>query len=85
MSITENNQLDDTLIAKIKQHIRIHTSPHHVPTKVIQVHDIPRTYNGKIAEIAACHIIHGRPVNNLSALINPESLDEYKHLEQLKS
>ncbi|VAW98386.1 Acetoacetyl-CoA synthetase [hydrothermal vent metagenome] len=76
--------LDDSMIATIKETIRFNTSPFHVPEKIIQIHDIPRTYNGKIAELAVRNVIHDLPVDNLSALVNPESLQEYKHIRQLQ-
>lgn len=76
-------QLDDALIAKIKQQIRRNTTPRHVPAKVIQVHDIPRTKSGKIVELAVREVVHGEPVKNKEALANPEALDLFKDLPQL--
>jgi acetoacetyl-CoA synthetase len=76
-------QLDDPLIAKIKEQIRSNTTPRHVPAKVIQVHDIPRTKNGKIVELAVRDVVHGEPVKNKEALANPEALDLFKDLPQL--
>jgi len=75
--------LDDQMISNIKQHIKLNTSVHHVPAKIIQVMDIPRTYSGKIAEIAVTKIIHNETPDNLDALVNPESLDQFKHIESL--
>ncbi|MFQ5545057.1 MAG: acetoacetate--CoA ligase [Acidiferrobacterales bacterium] len=76
-------QLDDPLIAKIKEQIRRNTTPRHVPAKVIQVHDIPRTKSGKIVELAVRDVVHGEPVKNKEALANPEVLDLFKDLPQL--
>jgi acetoacetyl-CoA synthetase len=76
-------QLDDPLIAKIKEQIRRNTTPRHVPAKVIQVHDIPRTKSGKIVELAVRDVVHGEPVKNKGALANPEALDLFKDLPQL--
>jgi acetoacetyl-CoA synthetase len=76
-------QLDDPLIAKIKEQIRRNTTPRHVPAKVIQVHDIPRTKSGKIVELAVRDVVHGEPVKNKEALANPEALDLFKDLPQL--
>ncbi len=76
-------QLDDLLIAKIKEQIRRNTTPRHVPAKVIQVHDIPRTKSGKIVELAVRDVVHGEPVKNKEALANPEALDLFKDLPQL--
>ena len=76
-------QLDDPLVAKIKEQIRRNTTPRHVPAKVIQVHDIPRTKSGKIVELAVRDVVHGEPVKNKEALANPEALDLFKDLPQL--
>ena len=75
--------LDDALIKKIKSQIRGNTTPRHVPAKVIQVADIPRTKSGKIVELAVRNVVHGRPVKNKEALANPEALDLYKDLPEL--
>ena len=73
--------LDEALELRIRQSIRVNTSPHHVPKKIVQVSDIPRTVSGKISESAVRDMIEGREVKNLHALANPESLDEYRKLE----
>lgn len=65
--------------------IRDEASPRHVPSKVIFVHDIPRTKSGKICEIAVRDVIHGRQVKNRDALANPESLDEYRNRVELSA
>lgn len=72
--------LTDALRGEIRQQIRTGASPRHVPAVIEQVQDIPRTLNGKIAEIAVRETIHGRPVNNTDALANPQSLNEYQAL-----
>jgi len=77
--------LNDTLINTIKTVIRKNTSPHHVPAKIIQVLDLPRTISGKIVEIAVKKIIHNQPIKNKEALTNPEALEYFKNLEGLKS
>ncbi len=82
--LNNNLVLDDVMVDTMKQKIRINTSPFHVPAKIIQIHDIPRTYNGKLAELAVRNVIHNRPVSNLSALVNPECLLEFKHIRQLQ-
>ena len=69
---------------KIRAQIRRNTSPHHVPKKIIQVTDIPRTISGKISELAVREVIHGRPVKNTEALANPQSLRLYERLPQLR-
>ena len=78
-------RLDAALVAKIQTHIRQHTTPRHVPARVVQVADIPRTKSGKIVEIAVRDVVHGRPVTNRDALANPEALELYRNLEQLRS
>ncbi len=77
--------LDDALMDKIKKQIRIGASPRHVPAKIIQITDIPRTKSGKITEIAVRDIIHGRKIKNIEALANPEALEQYKDLTALKA
>ncbi|MHB0775567.1 acetoacetate--CoA ligase [Halomonas sp. WWR20] len=81
----EDTILDDSKRDEIKLAIRTHTSPRHVPAKIIQVADIPRTLSGKIVEIAVRHVVHGRTVKNLDALANPEALRLYENLPELDS
>jgi acetoacetyl-CoA synthase len=83
--LANGHVLDDALTQAIKTRIRIGASPRHVPAKVIQVADIPRTKSGKIVELAVRDVVHGRPVKNKEALANPEALDLYAGLEALKS
>jgi acetoacetyl-CoA synthetase len=77
-------KLSQELIQRICNQIRSNTTPRHVPAKVIQVSDIPRTISGKIVELAVRNVIHGRPVTNTDALKNPEALEFYRDLEDLK-
>jgi acetoacetyl-CoA synthetase len=77
--------LDDALRARIQQVIREHTTPHHVPKKIVQVADIPRTISGKITELAVREVIHGRPVKNADALANPEALELFRDLPELRN
>ncbi|GAA3925412.1 acetoacetate--CoA ligase [Litoribacillus peritrichatus] len=81
--LREGVTLDETLIHEIKHVIRQNTTPRHVPAKVIQVADIPRTISGKIVELAVRNVIHGEPVKNTDALKNPEALDYFKNLSEL--
>jgi acetoacetyl-CoA synthetase len=81
----EGVTFDDDLIKKIKTKIRTGASPRHVPAKVIQVADIPRTKSGKIVELAVREVVHGRPVKNKEALANPEALELFAGLDELKS
>lgn len=72
--------LDESLKKKIQTIIRDNLSPHHVPAKIIAVPDLPRTKNGKLMEIAVKKIIHGEPIDNAEALLNPECLNYFKNL-----
>jgi acetoacetyl-CoA synthetase len=54
-----------------------------VPGKIIQVREIPRTLSGKIVELAVREVVHGRPVNNVDALANPEALEYFADLDSL--
>jgi acetoacetyl-CoA synthetase len=76
--------LDQALVTRIKQQIRTGASPRHVPAKIIQVADIPRTKSGKIVELAVREVVHGRAVKNKEALANPEALDLFAGLAELK-
>ena len=71
------------MLFRSRRRIREHTSPHHVPKRIVQVADIPRTINGKITELAVRDVIHGREVQNLDALANPEALELYRDLTEL--
>ena len=75
--------LDDALIARIKAQIRNNTTPRHVPARIVQVADIPRTKSGKIVELAVRNVVHGRPVKNTEALANPEALDLFRDRPEL--
>ena len=77
--------LDEELIKRIREKIRSGASPRHIPAKVMQVTDIPRTVSGKITEIAVTDVIHGREVKNREALAIREALFLYKDLHELQS
>jgi acetoacetyl-CoA synthetase len=83
--LAEGLVLDDALREKIRGQIRNNTSPHHVPKKIIQVADIPRTISGKITELAVRDMVHGRPVKNRDALANPQALELFRDLPELRS
>jgi len=83
--VQKNYDLNNKLIDKLKREIRYKASPRHVPSKVIRVSDIPRTKNGKIVELAVKNTIEGNKIKNLQALANPEILQEYKKLDELKN
>jgi acetoacetyl-CoA synthetase len=84
VKLREGLALDDALVAKIKKRIRDNTTPRHVPAKVLQVADIPRTKSGKIVELAVRNVVHGQPVKNVEALANPEALEHYRDRAELR-
>ena len=75
--------LDDALAGRIKQVIRDNTTPRHVPAKILQVADIPRTKSGKIVELAVRNVVHGLPVKNVEALANAEALEHFRGRTEL--
>ena len=82
---TKNNQeIDEEKIKLIKSKIRKNCSPKHVPSIIIRVPEIPRTKSGKIVELAVRQIINGEKINNTEAIANPESLEFFANLPQLK-
>ncbi len=82
--LKEGHTLSGALEKAIRARIRAGASPRHVPAKIIQVADIPRTKSNKITELAVRDIIHGRPVRNVEALANPGALKLYENLTELK-
>ena len=83
VKLKEGLSLDDALSNAIKRRIRENTTPRHVPAKIVQVADIPRTKSGKIVELAVREVVHGRPVKNLEALANPEALEHFRNRAEL--
>ena len=75
--------LDDALTKKISDQIRVNTTTRHVPAKIVQIADIPRTKSGKIVELAVRNVVHGNPVKNLEALANPEALEQFRDRPEL--
>ncbi|MFT4059225.1 MAG: acetoacetate--CoA ligase [Legionella sp.] len=84
VKLREGITLDEGLSNKIRTTIRQNASPRHVPAKILQVTDIPRTISGKIVEIAVRQIVHGEEVQNLQSLANPKALDYFKNRSELK-
>ncbi len=82
--LKEGAKLDDRLRDTIRQKIRSGASPRHVPAKIVAIADIPRTKSGKITELAVRDVVHGRSVKNTEALANPEALDLYRDLPDLR-
>jgi acetoacetyl-CoA synthetase len=83
VKLKEGLSLSDELANAIKRRIRDNTTPRHVPAKILQVADIPRTKSGKIVELAVRDVVHGRPVKNLEALANPEALAHFRGRAEL--
>ena len=83
VKLQEGHMLDAGLIARIKQQIKDNTTPRHVPAKVVQVVDIPRTKSGKIVELAVRNVVHALPVKNMEALANPEALAYFQERVEL--
>jgi acetoacetyl-CoA synthetase len=81
--LREGATLDEALTARIRARIRQNTSPRHVPARILQVRDIPRTRSGKIVELAVRDVIHGRDVKNREALANPDALEEFRARPEL--
>jgi acetoacetyl-CoA synthetase len=76
--------LDDALTAKIRSTVRSVLSPRHVPSKVLQVPDLPRTRSGKLTELAVRAVVHGESPGNEEALANPEALRHFRDRVELK-
>ena len=85
VKLADGITLDDALIDKIKLRICDNTTPRHVPGKVLQVPDIPRTKSNKIVELAVRDVVHGRSVKNIEALANPEALEFFRNRVELAS
>jgi acetoacetyl-CoA synthetase len=85
VKLKSGHTLDENLKEKIRKQIRTNTTAFHVPRKILEVEDIPRTRSGKIVELAVKNIVHGLPIKNMSALANPEALDFFKDRAELSS
>ena len=85
VKLRSNQVLEAPLVDRIKHEIRRHASPRHVPAKIVQVDDIPRTKNGKVVELAVKAVVHNMPVANSDALANPEALELFRDLAELAS
>ncbi len=83
--LREGLALDASLENQIKAVIRRNTTARHVPARIVQVPDLPKTMTGKLVELAVRNVVHGEPVKNTEALANPESLDYFRDLPELRS
>jgi acetoacetyl-CoA synthetase len=82
--LREGLTLTQSLVDAIAERIRRNATPRHVPARIVQVADIPRTKSGKIVELAVRDVVHGRAVKNREALANPDALDQFANLEELQ-
>ncbi len=83
--LAEGAVLDEELRDRIRRALRENCSPRHVPARIVAVADIPRTRSGKITELAVTDVVNGREVRNIEALANPESLELYRDVPELKN
>jgi acetoacetyl-CoA synthetase len=83
VKLREGAALTDELQDRIRRRIRENTSPRHVPAKILQITDVPRTKSGKVVELAVRDVVHGRDVKNREALANPEALEQYRNRPEL--
>ncbi len=81
--LADGVRLNDALQSEIRARLRAHASPRHVPARIVQVTDVPRTRSNKISELAVADVVNGREVRNTEALANPESLSQYKSRPEL--
>jgi len=85
VKLREGLDLDKALVEQIRRRIRENATPRHVPARIVQVADIPRTISGKIVELAVRNIVHDRPVKNVDALGNPEALEYFRNRPELST
>ena len=83
VKLREGLVLTDELQDRIRRRIRENTTPRHVPAKIVQIRDVPRTKSGKVVELAVRDVVHGRDVKNREALANPEALEQYANRPEL--
>jgi acetoacetyl-CoA synthetase len=81
--LRDGQQLSPEIEARIRRRIRENATPRHVPAKIVQVPEIPRTKSGKIVELAVRDVVHGRNVRNQEALANPEALEHFRNRAEL--
>jgi len=84
VTLRDGLALDDALRQRIRDRVRTNCTPRHVPARIVQVADIPRTKSGKITELAVRDIVHGRTITNQEALANPQALELYRDLPELR-
>jgi acetoacetyl-CoA synthetase len=85
VKLREGLQLDAALEERIRRRIGDHTTKRHVPARIVQVADIPRTKNNKVVELAVKAVVHGMPVTHTDALANPEALELFRDVPELQT
>jgi acetoacetyl-CoA synthetase len=83
--LREGLELDELLRQRIRSQIRSNTTPRHVPARIVQVAEVPRTISGKVVELAVRNVVHGLPVKNTDALANPQALEQFRDRTELRS
>src|SRR3970282_1611367 len=83
VKLREGYTLEEALEARLRTRLREHASPRHVPAKIVQVPDLPRTKNNKIVELAVKAVVHGMPVTNTGALAHRDALELFKDMPEL--
>lgn len=83
VKLREGLHLTPALETTIRLTIRANASPRHVPAKILQVDDIPRTISGKVVEMTVRQIVHGQAIDNIGSLANPEALEGFKNRMEL--
>ena len=81
--LNKGYNLNNEIKNKIKKTIRVKASPRHVPSKIISIREIPKTKNGKLVELAVKQTVEGGTIKNLEALANPDSLKQFKNIQEL--
>ena len=84
IKLADNHLISEELKLLICSNIREKLSRRHVPSHIIQVSDIPKTRSGKIAELTIRDIINGDPIKNIEALANPDCLEQYENIAEIK-
>jgi len=85
VKMREHCPLNESLINEIRHALKTQLSPHHVPAKILAVADIPRTFSGKIVELAVQQTVNNQPVKNVDAIANPNALDYFRNRSELAS
>jgi acetoacetyl-CoA synthetase len=83
--LREGLALDEALERRIREQIRRNTTPRHVPARIVQVQEVPRTLSGKVVELAVRNVVHGLPVKNTDALANPQALEQFRDRPELRT